>query len=441
MISTSIPFDSAIKLSFFDKDGKKIEGISINQAIKVWEKNNKTLFYFKTGDGTEQELTIDEVKKLPNKNKAKLLPSRSECDTGPVPCGPPMVRFFGGGGFGAAANAIVSPISSSVIGLDIVNAGKGYKTPPNAEIIDSCGKGSGGFLIVNLEPDSGIGTTSGAIIQPVIPRGIGTDSKNHYVEPQTFKIKNVTVVAPGDGYLSVFDGSLGGNERIWKEPDEGYVKTADERYYVVQPYRPIQVRAGSTYYDPNGISRVLEEDEIITLSLTPVKRQDQNTKGSNVILNQDETFILPTRPLTPTGITPTGITPRENQNIMGTTYPVLLCIEEIQVLDSGFGYRPGDELIITPDNGTKTELLINDFGQITGVKLLTGGCGYNDFPDIRTNSPTGFNATFTPIFKATKIEEVDPEGPFFVPDGASVIEVVDCVGKILPKREFDIVPR
>jgi hypothetical protein len=363
MISTSIPFDSAIKLSFFDKDGKKVEGISIKKAIKVWEKDNSTLFYFKTGDGTEQELTIEEVKQLPTKKN--ILPSKSDCNAGPVPCGPPLVKFFGGGGFGAAANAIISPTSSSLIGFDIVNPGKGYKSPPNAELIDSCGKGSGSSVRVTIKDGS---------------------------------IDKVVVVAPGDGYISAPDGSLGGNERVWKEPDEGYVQTTDGRYYVVQPYRPIKCEKGSTYYPPDGPPRLCE-GEVINLPLVPVKKT--RTDG------------------------------------VGQTYSVYLCIEEIEVLDSGFGYRPGDQLIITPDNGTKTELVINEFGQITSVKILRGGCGYNDIPEIRTNSATGFNATFVPIFKATP----QPKDPFVVPEGANIVEVIDCVGKIPPKQVFDIVPR
>jgi hypothetical protein len=416
MISTSIPFQDAIKLSFFDTDGKKVDGLTVEQAKKLSELDSSRLFYFKTGDGTEKELTIDQVKKLtPQKD---LLPS-SNCSTGPVACGPPLVRFFGGDGFGAAANAVISPISSSVIGFDIVNAGKGFKFPPNAELIDPCGKGSGSYVTVNVEPDDfsidATGVTAAATGVTAAATGVtaaatGGGTRPRGTRPTTYKIKNITVVAPGDGYLAAPDGSLGGNERVWKEPDDGYVRTIDGSYYVVQPYRPIQARKGSTYYPPDGPSRVLEEDEVITLPLVPAKAPDTT--------------------------------------VVGTTYPVLLCIEEIKILDQGFGYRPGDQLIITPDNGTKTELEIDEFGQITGVKILSGGCGYNDFPDIRTNSPTGFNATFSPIFKVTKIEDVGPEGPiiapegpFVVPDGANIISVVDCVGKISPKREFDIVPR
>lgn len=383
MFSTNIPFDTSIKLAFFDYDGKKVGGITPEQAKKVWELDNSKLFYFQTGDGTEKELTIEQVEQLtPEKD---LLPSSSSCATEPQVCGPPLVKFFGGGGgFGAAANAIISPISSSVIGFDIVNAGIGFESAPNAELIDNCGKGSGSYVIVNMEDeDVGIATTR---------------SKRKKGK----KIKNMTVVAPGDGYIPAPDGSLGGNERVWKEPDEGYVKTLGGGYYVVQPYRPISAKKGDTYYPPNSPPRVLENDEIINLPLVPVKPKD-----------------------------PTSF---------GTPYPVILCIEEIVVLDQGFGYRPGDELMIIPNNGTQTELIINEFGNVTGVKILRGGCGFEDLPVIETNSPTGFNATFTPIFKVTQIDPTktieSQVGP--VVDEVQLVTVIDCVGKFSPSNTFNI---
>lgn len=400
MFSTNIPFDTAIKLSFFDNDNKKVGGLTVEQANKVWELDNSKLFYFQTGDGTEQELTIDQVNQLtPEKN---LLPQAPACPTEPQTCGPPLVKFFGGdGGFGAAANAVISPISSSVIGFDLVDVGKGFLSQPNAELIDNCGKGSGSYLTVNMEPDPSAtgGTAAGGATG--VTRSTGATTK------VPLRIKNITINSPGDGYLAAPDGSLGGNERVWKEPDEGYVRRPNGQKYVVQPYRPIPAKKGDTYYPPNGPPRVLEEDEIITLSLVPIKPP--------------------------------------NSTSVGTPYPVILCIEEIVVLDQGFGYRPGDQLIITPDNGTQTELEINEFGNITGVKILKGGCGYDDIPQIRTNSQTGFNATFTPIFKVTQIDptkpieiQVDKDGNKIIPDQVQLVTVIDCVGKFAPSRTFNV---
>jgi hypothetical protein len=209
----------------------------------------------------------------------------------------------------------------------------------------------------------------------------------------TKKIKNITIKSPGNGYLATPDGSLGGGGRVWKEPDEGYVRTKCGGYFVVQPYRPIAVKSGDTYYPPDGPSRLIEEDEVITLPLVP-------------------------------------ITPPKSESL-GVTYPVILSIEEIKVLDNGFGYRPGDKLIITPDNGTETELVINEFGNIESVKVLKSGYGFLDFPQIRTNSPTGFNATFTPIFKSTRLDDFNKDNIDSLEVGnIPIINVVDCVGRV-----------
>jgi hypothetical protein len=386
---------NVIKVAFVDSEGKRINGLTVDDARKVHQADPTRKFYFQNGDGVESVLTFQEVEKLIPED---TLPKAPSCPTDPQFCGPPLVQFFGGDGWGAMANAVISPISSSVIGFDIVNPGYGYQNTPFAELMDACGKGSGGKLIVNMEPETGNN-------RPKAGDGIDRLGK---------QIKNITITAPGDGYLPAPDGSLGGNERVWKDPDEGFVTTADGKYYVVQIDRPILVKKGDKYHPPDGPPRELEEDEVITQPLVPV--------------------------------------PTPRPEVFGPQYPVILCIEEIVVLDGGFGYRPGDKLIITPNNGTVAEPVINERGQIERINILTGGCGYEDLPDIRTDSPTGFNATFTTIFKVTRVdptlpieEQVVPakplpttaatvEGqlykPFSVPEGAAVVQVIDCVGKV-----------
>lgn len=193
------------------------------------------------------------------------------------------------------------------------------------------------------------------------------------------QIQNVAILNPGDGYLYAPDGSLGGNGVTWKKPYECYVKTAKGEYFVV-PYGQEPPELG-------------EGDELIC----PPEEQ------------------------------PPAI-----------SYPVILCLDSILVADGGFGYTPGDEIIITPDNGSVVEPVINDRGQITEVKVISGACGYTDLPDIRTNSETGFNAQLIPVLRPQRVEDIAPE---VLPPGVEVIQVIDCVGKILPKTTFDIVPR
>ena len=115
-------------------------------------------------DGTEKELTIEEVRELPNKKN--ILPSKP-CDTGPKECGPPLVRFFGGGGFGAAADAVVNEIGE-VIGVNMSDIGMDYEEAPFVSIVDEC--------------DIGRGATAEAVVED-----------GHVV--------NIIVTNPGSNYL------------------------------------------------------------------------------------------------------------------------------------------------------------------------------------------------------------------------------------------------
>lgn len=71
------------------------------------------------------------------------------CNVGAILCGPPTVSFFGGGGIGAAANAVVSA-SGDILGVDIVNPGSGYVDTPFISFNDACGKGRGAVAKVVL---------------------------------------------------------------------------------------------------------------------------------------------------------------------------------------------------------------------------------------------------------------------------------------------------
>ena len=233
-------------------------------------------------------------------------------------------------------------------------------------------------------------TTTGSIIEIVgnnikITGGVTTIAKSNN---EDYGITNSAVLSSGDGYLTGPDGSLCGNGFVWKEPDEGYVVTADGNYLVVQINRPVNVSPGDVYYPPNGSSREITAPETIALNLEPV-----------------------TPPIA---------------DVLGNPYQVVLSIEEVVVLDSGFGYRPEDKIIITPDNGAVLEPVINSRGQIESVNVISGGIGFGDIPEIKTNSLSGFNAQMNPIFKVTRLNE---NIALDIPKNATIIDVIDCVGK------------
>ena len=78
------------------------------------------------------------------------LPSRPNCGTNVLRCGPPKVDFIGGGGRGVTGSAIVNTIGR-VIGVSIGGAGSGFTSPPLLSFVDSCGNGSaaGGYPRIN----------------------------------------------------------------------------------------------------------------------------------------------------------------------------------------------------------------------------------------------------------------------------------------------------
>ena len=77
-------------------------------------------------------------------------PTRPECSTNVLKCGPPRVDFIGGGGTGASGNAIVN-VLGRVIGVSITEPGLGYSDIPLVSFVDSCenGYGAGGFPIMS----------------------------------------------------------------------------------------------------------------------------------------------------------------------------------------------------------------------------------------------------------------------------------------------------
>lgn len=228
----------------------------------------------------------------------------STCDTGAKLCGPPLVSIFGGGGSGAIANPIVSPLSSSIIAFDIINKGQNYTSEPFAQLVDNCGNGSGSSLKVELENK---------------------------------QVKRIVVKSPGNGYLPVQDGSKGANGRVTEPPTNN---------------------------------------------------------------------LIPQNP--------------------AATYPVILEIDDIDIINPGFGYELGDKIIVTPDRGAVLEPVI-DNGRIVKMKVINPGIGFDDFPIITTNSKTGYNLSSRPIFKVRRLDE---EEQFIVPENVNVLSVVDCVGRI-----------
>ena len=105
-------------------------------------------------------------------------------------------------------------------------------------------------------------------------------------------------------------------------------------------------------------------------------------------------------------------------------YPVVLEIDQVNVLDSGFGYDSDDKVVV--GNGAEIKIKTDNLGSITGADVINGGMGFTEDPEIYIESDSGYNGKLMPVFKVNRVgEDVAPEE---ISTGA-IIKVVDCVGK------------
>ena len=161
---TQTSFDN-IKVGYISEDDGYVQNVSISDANAYAELNPDTEFIFIDGDEKVRFLTISEVNALTPKNLRRSDP----CLTGDQPCGPPKLKFFGGGGVGASANPVVDG-SGNLIAVDLVSGGFGYTSPPQVQVLDPCNNGSGAVLQTIIE--------NGVVVRVIIK-----DSGQGYLPP------------------------------------------------------------------------------------------------------------------------------------------------------------------------------------------------------------------------------------------------------------------
>ena len=187
---TPTSFDN-IKVGYISETDGYVKDVSIADANAYAELNPETEFIFIDGDEKIRFLTINEVNALTPKNLLRSDP----CLTGDQPCGPPKLKFFGGGGVGASANPVVD-VNGNLIAVDLVSGGFGYTSPPQVQVLDPCKNGSGAVLQSIL----GTGDLTGVVVRVIIK-----DSGQGYLPPpQTvpqypaiIELTGVTVTNPG----------------------------------------------------------------------------------------------------------------------------------------------------------------------------------------------------------------------------------------------------
>jgi len=301
------------------------------------------------------------------------------CNTSQLPCGPPTVSFIGNG-FGASANPIISA-TGSIIGFDILNPGSGYSSPPRVQITDVCGNGSGASAIT------------------IINEG---------------KVEKVVSLDSGVGYLQYPDGSTGSNGTQFSSPSDTIIIDRNDTYSVYPPETFVNVNEGDQIYLKNGAQvEIYSQDGEVLQTLFG--------RGQVSPIEIEFTGTL-TTPEFEISTNSTGNEPSSDNQ-----YPVILELDDIALTNSGTGYSPEDEIVITPSNGAEAKVTFDDNGSVKDIIVTNKGTGFNEMPKITIKSSTGFNANMLPVFNVVRIGNIN-ERDFEIPQGATVINVVDCVG-------------
>ena len=267
----------------------------------------------------------------------------------------------------------------------------------------------------DAQPIGGGGVPDGSIPTRVIdlPKSPGGDD---------IGIIDVIIIDGGDDYLPGPDGTSGGDGRVWKERDETICKHKDGRW---DP--PI----------PPGIHKCfLPGDEITLPPGTQVITEPNNGQGGGELIIGGTVYILQepgciTTPELPPDLPPLDFppppeppTPTPDLPTSGEgTYPVILYLCEIIIRNRGFGYTPGDKVIIEPSYGSSAEATFDELGRVQSINITNSGEGFKERPNIYIESETGYNAELIPKLCIDKLGDVnEPE------DANLVLNVVDCVG-------------
>ena len=330
------------------------------------------------------------------------------CSGAPIFCGPPKVVFWGGGGSGATGNAIVDTLGQ-VIGVDIVNPGRGYSKAPFVSIIDECGIGRGAVAEAVIGPVDDDATVpenvfpapddslppdrfdeDGDDVCPIPAFRERTQKRKLTPDYSKYGVTSVIIKERGTGYSTRFDGSVGGRGRVWAETDQTYVRRSTGVYELpLNPGETIQLNKCDQVFPPSRVPYQVDTDTILT---APVEDR-----------------------------TPAAV---ENAILDNGKYPVVLYLCDTIIETSGISYKDTDKVKVVPDNGAKIEPTFSANGQLIKLTILDHGSEITGAVDVIIESDTGFNARIIPIICMDKDNKVRGGTPL------ATIDVIDCVGKV-----------
>ena len=166
--------------------------LDFKKTIDISSKFNAAGIGKSITDGIDKFFGLDDDDR---ENAEKVAAILGDCPINNKVCGPPKIEIFGGGGIGAAANAVINEFGS-IVGVNMQSLGVGYSQKPYVSIIDNCeGRGAEGEAIVR----------DGQVVNIIIRRGGGgyqtppdvTDSEGTNVVGE---IEDVEIVRTGRNY-------------------------------------------------------------------------------------------------------------------------------------------------------------------------------------------------------------------------------------------------
>ena len=376
----------------------------VQQAIAVKDSFTDVVSFVYDGDGNVLGVNVNDF-------AFDITSSLNDfsCNGAPVFCGPPKVVFWGGGGSGATGNAIVDTLGQ-VIGIDIVNPGRGYSKAPFVSVVDECGIGNGVVaeaIIGPIDDDATIPEEVFPIPDEVLPEdrdrpedaldddtcpipGFRERTQKRKLTPDYSKygVTSVIIKERGTGFSTRFDGSVGGRGRVWAESDQTYVRRSNGVYELpLNPGESIKLNKCDQVFPPSRVPYQVDTETILT---APVEDR-----------------------------TPAAV---ENAILDNGKYPVVLYLCDTIIETSGISYKDTDKVKVVPDNGAKIEPTFSSSGQLVKLTILDHGSEITGAVDVIIESDTGFNARIIPIICMDKdVKRGDPVG---------TVDIVDCVGKV-----------
>ena len=269
------------------------------------------------------------------------------CNVGPLRCGPPTIEFFGGGGSGAAGNAIIGA-AGTLLGVDILLPGSGYTDTPFVSFKDSCGKGGG---------------ASGTA---VIEDG---------------KVVDVIMSDSGTGYIPAPDGSQGGDGTTWADPEETTVKRSDGTY--------------DTPYEPGTVITVCPGDEVT------------EPGGKVVLIGGEDCVQITAKPPSPPPATPTHPTSNTGEYPIVLSIDSINVADG----GFNYDCSSDTVVVEPDNGAHLTIGRCDALGTINQINVINGGSGFKDDPNIYIQSDSGYNCKLVPTFKVTRVEEVSEVPP------------------------------